>query len=311
VTLKIETISMVFLSAVIMGIIFIPIPIAMAGNGTTFVVDADGMAVDGDCDSGSAADYSIIQDAVDAASPGDTIIVCPGTYVEDVFIDVSNITVKGVDRPFVGDFDVAFEIIADGVKLTGFETFSEGQSCILVEGDNNKIVDNITNECEIEGGIVVSGNGNNIIANTVINDGDANGINVSGNGTNTVNGNVGDGIKVSGDDNKITGNKVSDNLRDGIEVDGNNNRIKGNTVDNNDDIGIKVSGDDNKITGNSATGNEAGMFVEGENNIIRGNKANNNDVFGFVDDGTNNTFKSNRCKNNGSGGSDPTGLCKP
>ena len=52
---KIGTISTIFLSAVIMGIVFTPIPIAMAGIPATLVVDDDGMAVDGDCDSLTAA----------------------------------------------------------------------------------------------------------------------------------------------------------------------------------------------------------------------------------------------------------------
>jgi len=46
---------------------------------STLVVDDDGMAVAGDCDSTTAADSSTIQGAVDAAIAGDTIIVCDGT----------------------------------------------------------------------------------------------------------------------------------------------------------------------------------------------------------------------------------------
>ena len=42
--------------------------------------------------------FSSIQDAVDHASPGDTINVCPGTYVEQVTINEkpSGITIRGL-----------------------------------------------------------------------------------------------------------------------------------------------------------------------------------------------------------------------
>ncbi len=49
--------------------------VAPLAHGATLSVDDDGV----DC---PAAPYSSIQAAVDAASPGDTIAVCPGTYVE-------------------------------------------------------------------------------------------------------------------------------------------------------------------------------------------------------------------------------------
>ena len=48
-------------------------------NGTTLVVDDDKVQC-------PTAGYSTIQSAVDAASPGSTIHVCPGTYAEQVTI---------------------------------------------------------------------------------------------------------------------------------------------------------------------------------------------------------------------------------
>ncbi len=53
------------------------------GSPTTRVVDDDGMAVLGNCDSATAT-FSTIQAAVDAANTADTIKVCPGLYEEAV-----------------------------------------------------------------------------------------------------------------------------------------------------------------------------------------------------------------------------------
>ena len=50
------------------------------GGGTTFVVDDDGLATPGDCESLTPTLYTDIQPAVTAASAGDTIKVCSGPY---------------------------------------------------------------------------------------------------------------------------------------------------------------------------------------------------------------------------------------
>src|SRR5688572_13186775 len=57
------------------------------------VVDDDGMGDASNCDSAVAA-FNTIQAAVTAASPGDTIKVCPGIYTEDVTITIS-LTLQG------------------------------------------------------------------------------------------------------------------------------------------------------------------------------------------------------------------------
>jgi ribosomal protein S27E len=58
------------------------------------VVDDDGFATATDCDA-TTVTFNTIQTAVDAASPGDTILVCPGTYNEQVVVDESGLTVQG------------------------------------------------------------------------------------------------------------------------------------------------------------------------------------------------------------------------
>lgn len=41
-------------------------------------------------------DGQSIQEAVNAAAPGDVILIHPGTYKESVYIDKDNITLRGV-----------------------------------------------------------------------------------------------------------------------------------------------------------------------------------------------------------------------
>lgn len=59
----------------------------------TIVVDADGQASAASCNSHSLA-YSTIQAAVDAAVPGTKILVCPGTYPEQVTISTAGIKLQ-------------------------------------------------------------------------------------------------------------------------------------------------------------------------------------------------------------------------
>src|SRR5215213_6716581 len=59
-----------------------------SASAATLIVDDDGFALLGNCDAAMpAADSATIQGGVNAASTGDTIVVCPGTYSEQVNVN--------------------------------------------------------------------------------------------------------------------------------------------------------------------------------------------------------------------------------
>ncbi|WP_281194465.1 right-handed parallel beta-helix repeat-containing protein [Halorubrum sp. F4] len=71
-----------------------------------------------------------IQDAIDGASPDDTIVVESGTYKEDVTIDVEGVTLEGPNAGVAGDegsrddeatIDGQVVLSEDGTALDGFE----------------------------------------------------------------------------------------------------------------------------------------------------------------------------------------------
>lgn len=62
----------------------------------TLVVDDDGFATATDCDDSTTAAFTTIGAAVAAAPAGDTILVCPGTYTEQVTITTNNLTLQSV-----------------------------------------------------------------------------------------------------------------------------------------------------------------------------------------------------------------------
>jgi hypothetical protein len=117
------------LAAIFVGLMVMGVQSAAAA---TLVVDDDAMASTTDCNALTAT-YMTISAAEAAASPGDTIKVCPGVYT-GVFIDVDDLTVlgaqAGVDartRAFVAanesiihDACGPVQIGADRVVLNGF-----------------------------------------------------------------------------------------------------------------------------------------------------------------------------------------------
>jgi parallel beta-helix repeat protein len=99
------------------------------------------------CLSGALPLHTTISDAVSAASPGETILVCAGTYVDDVTIDKANLTVRGQGLVRLGPLLVApqdhnIRVTADGVTLQNLDVTGDFLNCnILVDGAGSDIRD--------------------------------------------------------------------------------------------------------------------------------------------------------------------------
>lgn len=101
-------------------------------------------------DVGPQAEFNRIQDAIDAASPGDTINVANATYYENVNITKSLI-LKGRDHPVVDASGRRSAIVlsADKISLEGFRAVNSQDSGIKVISCCNILRDNIASDNSI------------------------------------------------------------------------------------------------------------------------------------------------------------------
>ncbi|CAN5445528.1 hypothetical protein BH20CHL6_BH20CHL6_19920 [soil metagenome] len=139
----------------------IPLSLAGANGPATLVVDDDGEATATDCKAVGMA-FDSIQLAVDAASPGDIIKVCPGTYNESVtvgkFVRLRGAQAgvfaercgdRGPESTVTNGDDGAFRLEADRIVLNGFRIANNTGPGITTSADfsgyhirSNKIENN-------------------------------------------------------------------------------------------------------------------------------------------------------------------------
>lgn len=98
------------------------------GQGATWYVSCD-VPASGEGKSWASA-FKSIQEGITAAADGDTVVVGPGTYVENIRFEGKNIVLRSTNP---SDPEVVRGTIIDGGGVDSVVSFSgtEGQSCVL------------------------------------------------------------------------------------------------------------------------------------------------------------------------------------
>jgi len=252
------------------------------------------------CVSGASAktiyvpdNYAKIQWAVDNASAGDTIIVRPGTYNENVDVDKSLEIRSYSQNPSdtivnaSNSNDPVFYVTADNVTISGFTvtgTTGTWKAGIYLYNSDYCRIENVIASNNWYG-IYLYYSSNNIIAN------------------NNVSSNNWDGIRpYYSSNNIIANNTVSSNNWCGIYLYySSNNIIANNNVSSNNWNGITLcSSNNNIIANNTFSNNDYGIFFDyyPSNNIIANNTFSNNDVGIYLYYSSNNIIYLNNFINN-------------
>jgi len=240
-------------------------------------------------------DYLTIQSAVNAASPGDTIIVRDGLYKEHVIVN-KQLTIKS-ERGYAncvvnGEGSDVFALYADGIRIEGF-TITGGWDGIYIRSNNNMIINNNISSNNRHG-IYLGQSKNNSISNNNISSNNYCGIclyysNENSISNNNISSNNRHGIYLGqSKNNSISNNNISSNNWNGIDLwDSNNNSISKNNISSNNWNGIfLLNSNENSISKNNISSNNwYGIYLLNSNNniIYLNNFINNtyNDAFSY------------------------------
>ncbi len=189
--------------------------------------------------------FGSIQQAIAVAKPNATILVYPGTYVENLKVDKENLTVRSESGTAVTivqaliSRDHVFEVKAGGVSIIGFmvENATEnGVAGIFLSGSDNCSISNNTCSNNYHGIYLASSSDNNIDSNTCENN-DYSGIFTKGSSGNTLTNNTCTNNKhgiylYSASDNNTISNNLTANNDYGIRLYGSNNNLTNNICNN-------------------------------------------------------------------------------
>jgi parallel beta-helix repeat protein len=205
--------------------------------------------------------YDTIQAAISAAGVGDTIIVCPGTYMENLYFNNEDLIVRSIDP--LDPAIVAATVIDGG-----------GNGSVVWFFDDESTLEGFTirnGNAEKGGGISISYSSPNIENNTIKEN----------------KANYGGGIYVYFSSPTIIGNIITNNESKsggGIHVDASFPTIENNTIESNEvnfsGGGIFMLNSSSTINSNTISSNEAnsggGIYLFSSSSTISGNNITSN-----------------------------------
>ncbi|CAD7766868.1 MAG: Periplasmic copper-binding protein (NosD) [Candidatus Argoarchaeum ethanivorans] len=246
-------------------------------------------------------DYSTIQEAIDAASPGDTVFVWNGTYYDGdgVKIEKDRITLQGED---VNTTTIHGKWTADGVVYVSGKYVNVGGFTVTGSSSSGSGIYLYYGSCNCR---LSRNNASNNYLGIQVNAALAvPGLSSSDNNTltgNSANNNTyGIYLYSSSDNNTLTGNSANNNTYGIYLYSSSNNNLAGNSANNNYD-GIRLSSScNNNLAGNSANNNYDGIRLSSScNNNLTGNIANNNNYgIGLRSTSMKNNITENTVSNN-------------
>ena len=251
-------------------------------------------------DDSGGADYTKIQDAIDNASSGDTILVNSGTYFENVNV-TEPLILSGVNT---GEGNPVIDAKGSGSALTLSAGDSILERFVAVNANYGIRVTSNNNQIEI---ITASNNrygisfeyssNNKFEASTVSNNNF--GISLANSSNNTVAGNYvlnnTFGISLTySSNNLLAGNFADYNNEHGIGlISSSNNALWKSSANSNKNSGVFLdSSNNNSMDSSSAFNNNIGIWLRNSsNNKLSCNDAGSNSEYGiFLQDSSNNTI---------------------
>jgi parallel beta-helix repeat protein len=274
-------------------------------------------------DQSGSADYRTIQQALDSAGDGDSIVVHSGTYYESVVVSkrVSIVGQDAVSTVIDGNGSaIVVTLGADGIALSGFTIRGGVEGVTVLSNMNNLTVNVLTNN--FVGLVLGSGSEGNIVSQNEISlsatygiYGDRCGKNLIAENNISSNGYYGIFLYQS-EPCVLVNNRILSNTMDGARVRySSNNTIEGNLFSGNANGLVIYSDEDplrkpglakhNTIEQNTVVNNSCGIWIEHAaesaemaENVIRGNLIGFNGVGLNVSGSTGNFIFNNDFVNN-------------
>ena len=244
--------------------------------------------------------YSTIQQAVDSASPGDTIIVRDGTYIENVYIDKPYLTIESENGSTnciveaANSSNPVIEVTASYVSITGFTVrkgsigiylnhtsycnisknncSNNGNGILLWYSNNSNITNNIGSK-NSQSTICLSVSNDNVISSNICKDSFTN-IGLSYSNNNKIENNNCSNTNIQGcwpyysiylshsNNNLITNNKYFDNIYGIYLFESSYNKIIGNEIfKNTEGLSTRWKSMSNEISRNTFFDNSIGLYL--------------------------------------------------